>query len=201
MQSILLQLPAACTPDLNAKQKATLLKHAFFEFSDDPEETIHYTLDTPILKNYLSFGFDFTTGQSGFGSFELKRFKTTKGSDIIIFSKYGGARSMYSQDTLKVFVVSNGKLIEQKKQHLLPQSINVGEFLKKQTPDSIRKNIENWSNTYYSLNREKPGQIEFNLSLPFMPEELEQWFLGDTFIFTWNGRSFTRKIGNQGVDD
>jgi len=198
MKSIVRQLPRECTPDLNNRQKETLLKNAFFEFSDaDSLETIRYTLDTPVLKNYISFGFDFTTGQSGFGNFELKRFKTVKGSDIIIFSKFGGARWMYTQDTLKVFFVSNGKIIAYKEQTLLPQSIDVSEFLKKQTPDSIRRVIENSSNTYYSLNSEKPNQIEFNLSIPFMPEELEKWLLGDSFIFTWNGKSFNRKLAFQ----
>ena len=195
MQSIVRQLPIECLPDLNIKQRDVLLKKSFLELPDgDSLERVQYELDTPVLKNYISFGLSFPTGQAGFTNFELKRFKTISGSSLIIFSKYGGARSLYSQDTLKIFMLNNGKLMENKGQNLLPQSISFNDFLKKQTPDSIRKKIESYSNSCYYLNREKSKEIEFNLSTPFMSEELEKWLLGDTFIFTWNGKSFKRKL-------
>jgi hypothetical protein len=198
MVSVVKLLPKECIPDLNIKQKTILLKKAFYELpGGDSEETIQYTLDTPVQKNYISFGFSFTTGQNGFNTFEVKRFKKKNGDGLIIFSRFGGTISMYSQDTLKVFSYINGALVENKKQHLLPQSISINNFLKKETPDSIRKLFENSSNTYYSLDPEKPDRIEFNLSFQFISEDLEKWLLGDSFIFIWNGSFFRRKLAFQ----
>jgi len=195
MQSIVLQLPQAYVPDLDSKQRQLLLKKVFYELpGGDSEETIQYELDTPVLKNYIHFGFNFTTGQAGFGSFELKRFKRITGQDLIIFSRFGGASSLYEQHYLKIFFLDKGKLTEDRKQKLLPQSINLIAFLKKQTPDSIRKKIEGSINSCYSLDPEKDNQIEFNLSTQFMDDSLKKWLLGDSFIFTWNERSFSRKL-------
>ena len=195
MKSIIRLLPIECTPDLTQKQKNLLLKQSTFELpGGDSLERIEYSLDTPVLKNYASFQFNYTTGQSGFGIFELKRLKTTAGIQMIIFSRYGGARTLYSQDTLKIFTLSNGRLVEDKEQRLLPQSIDYNEFLKKKTPDSIRKRIESYTNRCYFLDPEKPNQVEFNLYTSFMGEELNDWLLGDSFIFTWNGRYFKRRL-------
>lgn len=198
MESIVKLLPKGCIPYLNNEQKTILLEKAVYELpGGDSEETIQYILDTPVQKNYISFGFVFITGQNGFNTFEIKRFKKMNGNDLIIFSRFGGVTAMYYQDTLKIFSCINGKLQENMKQDLLPQSISINEFLKKETPASIRKRVENSSNTYYSLDPEKPDQIEFNLSFQFIPEELEKWLLGDSFIFVWNGNSFSRKLAFQ----
>lgn len=195
MKSIVMQLPKDCTPDLNIRAKKVLFKKASYELTTgDSMERIQYELDTPVLRNYTSFQFSFLTGQSGFGVFEIKRFKTRDNNELILFSKYSGTRSLYSQDTLRIFVRENSKLIEDKAQSLLPQTISISAFLKPGTPDSIKEKIENYANCCYYFNPEKQRQIQFKLFNPLLDDELEKWLLGNSFVFTWNGSSFSRKL-------
>ena len=187
-------LPASCSPEINQKQRALLLKRGEYTIpGGSSQETVKYVLDS-ISKNYMQYEYIFTTGQRGFNSYEVKRFKKTNGEDFILFSNYGGMRASFFQNELKVFYLRNNKLIEDTQQKLLPQTLDIGEFLKRETPDSIRTEIEEGVSTSYSLGGKGLNQIEFSI-FPEMPlDNYEPWIVGYTFIFTWTGKMFTKKM-------
>jgi hypothetical protein len=194
IKSIFRQLPIECTPDLNNKEKEILLqKHSYTIPGGDSIETVNYTIDD-MSKDYMQYEYSFTTGQNGFNIYELKVFKSLNGSDIIIFSTYGGTRASFFQNDLKIFYLKNGHLVEDKKQRLLPQSISIDHFLKKKTPDSIKKIIEQAMSTSYFLTSERKKSIEFTIYPEYPLKEYEKWILGYSFIFTWTGNKFIRKI-------
>ena len=194
MKNIFLQLPGACTPELNKEERKLLLQNAAYIIpGGDSIETARYTIDS-ISNDYLHAEYDFTTGQRGFNSYELKRFKTTKGPDMILFSTFGGTRASFFQNELRVFYLQNKKLVEDSHQKLLPQSVPVNDFIKKQTPDSVKKIIEQAMSTAYVFDTEKKNSIVFTLYTQYQVDKFEKWILGYTFLFTWTGEKFTRKL-------
>lgn len=195
MRSVFMQLPVDCTPELDSKGRALLFQNQVYVIpGGDSLETIQYTIENSS-PNYLNYVFSFTTGQRAFSSFELRRFKTTNGLDMIVFSKYSGLPVAFYQDKLQIFYVKNKKLAEDKKQKLLPQSININEFLKKDVPDSIKKIIEKEMSSNYSLNSVQKNSIEFSIySQAFDIEVNKDWMICYSFLFTWTGSKFVRKI-------
>ena len=194
MADIFRLLPADCTPELDSKQRDTLLKNGEYILpGGDSMETIKYDIDSFGYSNYLHYVFSFTTGQNAFVGFELRKFKRNDSSIFIVYSRVGGALRAYDQHDLFIFDYKNGKLILSK-ERLLPVNIPVKNFLKKETPDSIAKKIKSYVMATYILHSENPNTISFNL-YPGVPlDEYEKNILGYTMLFTWNGKSFTRKL-------
>ncbi|MES1215553.1 MAG: hypothetical protein ABUT20_08550 [Bacteroidota bacterium] len=192
-----MQLPKECTQELDNKGKKLLLqKGSYIIPGGDSLETVEYRIDS-LSQNYLGCQYNFTTGQRGFSNYELKRFKTIHGLDMIVFSTYGGSRASFFQNDLKIFYLRNKKLVEDKNQKLLPQSINIDDFLKNQTPDSIKKIIEQAMSNSYFLNTEKKNSIEFTLYPEYPIDEYEKWIVCYSFIFTWTGNKFIRKVNTE----
>ena len=64
---------------------------------------------------------------------------------MIVFSSYGGAIKAFDQTELVTFEYKNRRL-SKTKNNLLLGKINLDRFLKANTPDSIRKEVEIYSN-------------------------------------------------------
>jgi len=194
MAEIFRLLPADCTPELDAKQRDTLLKNGEYILpGGDSMETVKYSIDAAPSPFYFRYVYSFTTGQRGFLAFELKKLTRNDGSIIIVFSRYGGVPVDAHQKELIVFNYKNKKLIPNKK-NLLLKEVPIKYYLKNSTPDSIASKIKNVMNASYSLNSENPNSISFDL-FPIVPlEELEKYILGDSMTFTWNGKKFVRKL-------
>jgi len=194
MAEIFRLLPADCTPELTSKQRDTLLKNGEYILpGGDSLETVKYTIGTSGSPFYLHYEYNFTTGQRGFISFELKKFIRQDGSVVIIFSRYGGVPVDAHQQELTVFNYKNKKLILNK-EDLLVKEVPIKCFLKGNTPDSTTPKIKNIMNSSYSLNAEDPNSISFNLLPVVPPEEFEKYILGDSMSFTWNGKYFMCKL-------
>ena len=194
MTEIFHLLPADCTPELDSKQKDTLLKNGEYALpGGDSMETLKYTISSMGSPFYLQYEYSFTTGQRGFLAFELKKFTRKDGSILIVFSRYGGVPVDAHQQELIVFDYKNKKLIPNK-ENLLLREVPIKYYLKNNTPDSVTSKIKNIMNASYSLNSENPNSISFNL-FPVVPvEQLEKYILGDSMSFTWNGKAFIRKL-------
>ncbi|MEO7306275.1 MAG: hypothetical protein ABIR78_05150 [Ferruginibacter sp.] len=197
MNSILRQLPSECIPELDNMGKRLLLQKSTYTIpGGDSIETVKFTLDS-LSANYLQCQSNFTTGQSGFNSYELRRFKTSQGSDMIIFSTYGGTRASFFQNDLRIFYLQNKNLIEDKKQNLLQRSVRIDDFLKKQTPDSIKILLEQAMSTSYFLTTERKNSIEFTLYPEYPVADYEKWIICYSYTYTWTGKKFIRKINNE----
>lgn len=193
MAEIFKLLPADCTPELDSKQRDTLLENAEYTLpGGDSLETIEYTIESD-LPNYLLYNYGFSTGQNGFIAFELKKFTRTDGSILIVYSRYGGTLRAYHQHDLKIFDYKNNKLILNKEK-LLAQTISIKRFLRKGTPDSIAKKIESYVMATYDLDPENQKSVSYNLFPAVLLDDLEKYLLSDSMILTWNGKSFTKKL-------
>jgi hypothetical protein len=194
MAEIFRLLPAECTPELDSKQRDTLLKNGEYILpGGNSLETVKYIIDVTPSPFYLRYEYSFTTGQRGFLAFELKKFIKKDGSIIIVFSRYGGVPVDAHQQELIVFNYKDKKLMPNK-ENLLSKEIPIKNYLKSKTPDSIAIKIENIMNTSYSLDSENLNSISFNL-FPVIPlEELEKYILGDSISFTWDGKKFIKKL-------
>ncbi|MFT3823015.1 MAG: hypothetical protein QM731_03810 [Chitinophagaceae bacterium] len=192
MTEIFRLLPLSCTPELGPQQKDTLLLTGVYTVpGGDSIETVKYTIDTNFNADYLRYEYGFTTGQQGFLYFELKRFYRTNGSVFVVFSRYGGAPIVFSQHELQMFDIVNGALVSSKEQ-LLPLKVPLKYFLKKGTPDAARAKLEKNVNTAYDLSPDVSNTIRY--SIAFHTFEEETHIAASVMIFTWNGKTFTRKI-------
>jgi len=193
MADIFRLLPEDCTPDLDSKQRDTLLQIGKYVLpGGDSSETIEYELDSSGFSDYIYFVWSFTTGQRGFIQHELRKFKKNDGGTLIIYSKYGGTPVGYDQRELIIFDYKNNKLTINKK-NLLPKEIPITSFLKPNTPSLVVKKIQNEFSSCYHLNPENPKTITFEISPYITNDDEEKYIIGYTIPFVWNGRSFTRK--------
>jgi hypothetical protein len=194
MAQIFRLLPDEYSLDLNSKQKDTLLRDEEYILpGGDSIETVQFELSLNEEIGYGRFGFRFTTGQNGFVSVELRKFKENDGSILIVYSRVGGMLGAFDQQDVLFFKYKNSKLILSNEK-LLPQSIPVKNFLKKGTPDTIAKKIENYVMATYDLDPENPASVSYNL-FPGAPlDDLEKYVLGYSMIFTWTGKSFIKKL-------
>ena len=194
MTEIFRLLPEDCTPELDLRQRDTLLQTGTYILpGGDSLETIEYELDSSGFSDYLRYGFHFTTGQNAFLSIELRKFKKDDGGILIVYSRVSGMLRAYDQHDILIFDYKDSKLV-QGKQRLLPIEIPIKEFLKKGTPDSIAKKIKSYVMATYSLHPENPRSISFTLYPGAPLGDMEKYLLSDSMSFTWNGRSFTRKL-------
>lgn len=196
MKTIFHLLPLSCTPELNAKQKDSLLK--FKEYTipgGDSVETVKYDFSMDEKNKYISYEYSFTTGQRAFDHYEIKTFTKTDGRTLVLFAKYGGMRKVsFFQDELTFFSYENNKLTRLKEK-LLPKNISLKAYFKKNIPDSVYRKLESSMNTYYDLDPSIKNGIEFNIDPGFSyTAEFEKYYLGTSIRFTWNGNSFSRKL-------
>ena len=81
MESIFNLLPPESTPELNSEQKKILLKNKEYIIPNgDSLETVKYSLEIDETNQYLRYEYYFTTGQKGFNSYEIRKFKKKDGS-------------------------------------------------------------------------------------------------------------------------
>ncbi len=194
MTEIFRLLPEDCTPELDSKQRDTLLQAGTYILpGGDSLETIEYDLDSSGFSDYLRYGFHYTTGQNAFLSIELRKFKRNNGSILIVYSRVGGMLRAYDQHDIFIFDYKGSKL-SLTKQKLLPVEVPIKDFLKKGTPDSIAKKIKSYVMATYSLDPENPRSISFTLHPGSPIDEMEKYLLSYSMSFTWNGRSFIRKL-------
>lgn len=193
MAEILRLLPAEHALDLDLKQRDTLLQNGEYILpGGDSLETIKFELSLDDESGYIRFSLGFTTGQNGFVLIELRRFKRNDGSILIVYSRVGGALRAYDQHDILFFDYKNSKLVLSKKK-LLPVNIPIKDFLNKGTPDSIVKKIQSRVTGTYSLDPADLKSFSYNL-IPSVSEDLEKYILRYSMIFTWNGKSFTKKL-------
>lgn len=194
MKTVFSLLPAKCTPELNPKQKAILLKNKQYTIpGGDSIETVTYSFELDEPKGYIRYEFGFTTGQNGFGIYEVRKFLRNDGTSLIIFSNYSGTSRSYFQSTVLAFNYRQNKLVEIKN-NLLPQEIKINQFLKQETPDSIRDKLNAYTSSSYDLHPEYKNKIKFHLFFEISNDEDEKYIIGDTMIFTWTGNSFKQHI-------
>ena len=190
MESIFNLLPRESTPELNSEQKKILLKNKEYIIPNgDSLETVKYSLEIDETNQYLRYEYYFTTGQKGFNTYEIRKFKKKDGSSLIVFSSYGGAIKAFDQTELVTFEYKN-KRLSKTKNNPLPGKINIDRFLKANTPDSIRKEVEIYSNRSFDLSPELKNEIGYRVSFEIINDEIEKYLLGDVILFPWTGKGF-----------
>ncbi|MCC6371293.1 MAG: hypothetical protein IT236_09840 [Bacteroidia bacterium] len=192
MAAIFKLLPLDFTPELSQTQKDSLIKYGEFIIpGGDSTNTTKYSIDLSD-KDYLFCNYYFTTGQKAFFIIELRRFICADGRQVIVYSKYGGMQKVYSQAELRFFYVQKNVLKEDFNQKILPPEVTVTRFIKKETPDSIKKQIKNAVNDFYDLNPTDKNELSFRISLMYT-NDFEKYLTGDKLTFVWNGTRFVRK--------
>lgn len=197
MASIFGLLPLNCTPELNSKQKDALLKNKEYIIpGGDTSETVKYELEIDEAKQYLRYHYYFTTGQKGFNTYEVRKFKKKDGSSLIIFSTYGGLTKAFDQTEIYAFKYQ-GKALAKLNNQVLSTKIDANIFLRANTPDSIRKKVQLYSSCSYDLSPALKNSIAYRIFFEILDDENQKYLLGDTVLFTWTGESFKQgKVTN-----
>jgi hypothetical protein len=186
-------LPLEYTPELTLTGKDSLIIFGEYFFPDaDSIETMKCDLVIDA-KEDIQINYSFTTGQSGFIVVELKKFVKQNGEVIVVVSRYSGTRRVYEQDFLKAFNLINNKLYESKMIQL-PSHVELKDFIKPNTPDSLIEKIKNNISMGYNLNSENGEGVEYTAYL--QDDSFDEWLSTTSIIFTWNGNSF-RKNNNR----
>lgn len=192
MASVFNLLPPDCTPELNSGERKILLKDKEYVLpGGDSIETVKYNIDIDEANQYLRYEFTYTTGQRAFIAYEVRKFKKTDGSSLILFSSYGGLMRAFDQSEIHAFEYRNKRLVRLKKELFQPR-INVSWFLKLNTPDSIKKQVEEYTSCSYDLSPDLKNGISCRIYFEVFTDEFNNYLLGDAILFTWTGKSFTR---------
>ena len=187
-------LPAACTPELNSKEREILIEKAeYIVPGGDSNETVKYSIDTTDVKNYLRCEYSFTTGQRAFVIIEIKKFKRANGKFILMYSQYGGVPIEVEQREFIIYNIRNGKLIECR-EIMIPKDLGLKNLLKHGFSDSLFTEIKNNTNSSFLLNPDKENELEFRISSPLGLNKYKKYMMGNVMLFTWNGQSFVKRI-------
>ena len=90
--------------------------------------------------------------------------------------------------------IDNGSELKISKKEYLPKNLNISDFVKKDTPDSVIKKYSEYSSSSYELVYVE-GNIEYKLfdTSIFTNSEIDNSFLlGNSIEFIWNGKHFER---------
>lgn len=142
MTSLFTRLPEDCTPGLKKNERKVLVKqHELVVAEHLPhakKTAMDYSIDT-VTDNYLAYEYSNNKGEGSHADYEIKRFRTTGGKNILLFSKNSDTKSTANKFDLKAFTISDTSLIESK-EDFLPRKLDYSVFLKK-TPLILLKPI------------------------------------------------------------
>jgi hypothetical protein len=183
-------LPVDCTPDLSKAERDSLLINRTYTLpGGDSTDTVQYSLDTTGDADFFSYGQYYTTGQRGFLHFEVLSLPRSDGGKVILFSRVGGAPFTFSQQELRVFNFSKGRLKESKEK-LLPVTVDPKHFLSAGTPDSIMKHIDNYISSSYDFAAGIKNTIAYQL---LIDDAIKRYVEREVVYFKWNGKKFVMK--------
>lgn len=186
IKEVFRNLPADKVYDLTIGTRDSMLQgKTYYPDSNDSIEVQAYNYGiSETVKDYMYVSLSFETGQRGTGMIEIRNFKTTKGENIILFSRTGGVWQVsYNQHEVSFFRFGNDKkLSPYKKKFLLPSDERI--FMKPGIPDSIKNIILNNSNMVFDLSHEK---LVLSLNSIFLSnnENVRKWLKGDRIYFDW----------------
>ena len=193
MSSIFKLLSPDCTPELNSLQRDSLLQNKEYIIpGGDTLETTKYELEIDEDKQYLIYNNYFTTGQQGFLTYEVRKFKKTDGSWLIVLSGYGGMKRAFDQLQVIAYKFQSNRLIKINEQ-VLPEKIDINIFLKANTPDSISKKIASCSSCSFYFSPDLENAIVYRMFPECVGQEFEQYLLGDAVLFSWTGETFKQE--------
>jgi hypothetical protein len=143
-----------------------------------------------LKKNFLRIEMSYETGQRAFIGFELRSFKATNGTPIIVFSNTSGVPHVFLQNDLTVFSYNKAKGLTQIKSPGLIPKVDVKYFFNGNTPDPIIKKYKDYAGITYDLGNEGENII-LNFGESYGVEEQDQkWLLGDAIEFVWKDNHF-----------
>jgi hypothetical protein len=176
-----------------AAKDSLLAQGSYYPPSNIPdEEVIVYHLSLDSAANYLRVEMNFETGQSAFSIYELRAWKTTSQSFIVVYSEVSGAPGVFGQGDLLVFEYGKDKMLQPAKKELLPSSMGLNDFLKPNTPDSMAGKYASYSNNSYSL-IDAEGEVTYYLYESFEAYGIDRkWLLGNVIVFRWVDDHFER---------
>lgn len=191
MTDLFLRLPSNCTPGLYSIGRQTLVKDTQYTVPGKKEvDEIDYSIDT-VSENYLAYEFSNSKGRGTNENYELKKFKKTDGSYILLFSKTGDIKVHSNIYVLKTFDITGNTLTE-KIPGLIPENLDYSSFLKSNISDSVKTKLAKTAYTSFDLDAKAPGRIIFRIIL--QSDKDVQWLIGNSMVFTWNGAAFTSSI-------
>ena len=170
------------------KNKLSFFNSKYFYYIEEYHLVV---LDT--TKKFIRIESSYETGQRAFSTFEIRCFTKNNGDKIIVFSNYSGVPHLYQQDTILVFNYKYGKL-EISKIEYLPKVIGINDFVKPNTPASVRKKYSEFSNSCYELGYEGDNITYCLYDGDIILNNLDvSYLLGNAIEFVWNGEKFKRK--------
>ncbi|MES2689297.1 MAG: hypothetical protein V4658_02775 [Bacteroidota bacterium] len=194
MDVVFRKLPLTCTPGLSAEQRDSLILNGNYVLNkNDPSKSIRYEkrdIHPELADNYCKYSMNI---ENRFYVFELKRYKKRIGKDLVVFTACGGSFVSYSQQEFKIYRLKHDTLIEDIEQTILPEAPDIADFLKKETPDSIKAMIVQSTNLCF----DQEGELTFRIYTKKNNDELSNtWRTTLEIGFLWNGSSFRRKKNN-----
>ncbi|MFD0998239.1 hypothetical protein ACFQ21_02935 [Ohtaekwangia kribbensis] len=173
----------------------SLIKNkSYYPPDNTEEEIIKYTIAVEndaigVLRIEMSF----ETGQRAFIIHELKRIEITDKEFLVVYSRVSGAPIVFAQSELQTYLFKNG-ILTKTKDPLLPLTIGLADFLKRNTPDSLIQKYSQYSNHCYELIYEGRN-ICYVLYENFDLGNLDKsWLLGNKIEFVFRKRKFKRLL-------
>ncbi len=197
MTSLFTRLPEDCTPGLKKNERKVLVKqHELVVAEHLPhakKTAMDYSIDT-VTDNYLAYEYSNNKGEGSHADYEIKRFRTTGGKNILLFSKNSDTKSTANKFDLKAFTISDTSLIESK-EDFLPRKLDYSVFLKKNTPDSVKTYIKRTSLCSFDLDMGATDKIMSYIVLE--SDKDEKWLAGNIMLLQWTGNAFTGTLSFQ----
>ncbi len=184
-------LPASKVYDLSlATRDSMLAGKAYYPSSNDSDEIAVYNYGlSPEVNDYLYISLSFETAQRGTGMIEIRGFKMNNEEHLILVSQTGGVWQVtYAQHELSAFVYNKHQHLIPCKNKFLPKA-NDTLFIKKDTPATLKKEIQSYSNTIYDLSKDKVI-LALNSSTLSNDKKLNRWLKADEIHFVWINNHF-----------
>jgi hypothetical protein len=205
MNNLFLRLPEGCTPGLTKSDRKLLIDDGEYlvsashtnkttsHSSHQKHPSLDYSIDT-VTDNYLAYEYSNSKGQGSYAAYEIKRFKTNKGGNILVFSKNCDTKATTNKFDLKIYTITDTSLVETK-EHFLPDKLDYSVFLRNTTPDSVKSSIEKSSLCTYDLDMDATNKIISYIILG--SEQYKKWLAGNVIELKWTGSAFTGAVSFQ----
>ncbi|MCX6271399.1 MAG: DUF3256 family protein [Bacteroidetes bacterium] len=195
ISDIFLLMPDSLVDNLSFNDRTKILtKGKLYPSTNNAQSIEVYTLEQQdTIKNYLRIELSYESGQAAYVIFEIRSFNTSKGDKVIVFSNVGGAHNDYNQNELVFFDFKKGKL-QVSRTDYLPRTIGLKDFIKFNTPDSLREKYDEYSCSSYELGYDGNNiTYRLNDNYLFDNEFDSSYILGNSIEFRWNGNRFERQ--------
>jgi len=202
-------VPTEYVDSMSVADRVKLMNNDTFYPKDNDDSCIEeYHLEyLDTERNFLRVESDYKTGQAAYGIIELRSFTKKNGNKILVVSNGAGIHQEFHTNEIVVFDYQKGKL-QISRTASLPSHLDVNNFIKTNTPDSLKTEYLSFSGSYdlgiidgiaQDVNGKTNSRPLPNITYKLYDQEMDwynidgSYLLGNTIEFIWNGDRFVRQ--------